>query len=259
MAWLEAERRQSVTPDDLAAVFDWPRHSIWYVLRRLAIKGWLRRTSRGRYETVLAETGGFAPTNPWAALATWGQTHYVGFQSAAYELGLTPDRPGDVQACVRVGTHRPRAWDETPIALIHLRSFSLDGVERRELHGWPIAVATPEKVLVDGATIPSRMGGTLGLARVVSRAPKDLDWKRVVGISQQFARGRAATRRLAALLELLDLRVPSVLAKHAEIQRRSRPLFLGDPERDGTDGPLLERWGAIANVDVEALRDELRR
>lgn len=258
MAWLEAERRQSVTPDDLAAVFDWPRHSIWYVLRRLAIKGWLRRTSRGRYETVLAETGGFAPANPWAALSTWGQAYYVGFQSAAYELGLTPDRPGDVQACVRVGTHRPRAWDEMPIALIHLRSFSLEGVEPRELHGWRVAVATAEKVVVDGAAVQGRIGGLPGLARVVSRTAEDLDWKRVVEISERLSRGRAVARRLAALLEVLELPVPTVLAERAEIRERARVLLLGDPERHGVDGPTLERWGVVANVGLEALREELR-
>jgi predicted transcriptional regulator of viral defense system len=259
MAWIEAERRQSVTPDDVAAVFGWPRHSIWYVLRRLAIKGWLRRTSRGRYETVLAETGGFAPANPWAALSTWGQAYYVGFQSAAYELGLTPDRPGDVQACVRFGAHRPRAWEDTPIALIHLRSFSLEGVERRDLHGWDVAVAAPEKVVVDGAAVQSRVGGVSGLARVVSRAAEDLDWTRVVEISETLARGRAATRRLAALLELLELPVPSALAERAEIRGRSRALSLGDPHHHGLDGPTLERWGVIANVDLDGLREELRR
>ena len=64
----------------------------------LARKGWLTRTSRGRYETVLADTGGWALPNPWAALGTSGLRYYVGFQSAAYERGLTPDRPGAVQA-----------------------------------------------------------------------------------------------------------------------------------------------------------------
>ncbi len=38
------------------------------------------RTARGRYETVLAETAGFAPPNPWAALASWIPAHYVAFQ-----------------------------------------------------------------------------------------------------------------------------------------------------------------------------------
>lgn len=256
MAWIEAERRQLVTPDDLAEIFPWPRQSIWYVLRRLAIKGWLRRTSRGRYETVLAETGGFAPANPWAALSAWGQPYYIGLQSAAYELGLTPDRPGDVQACVRSGARRPRAWEDVPIDLVHLRSFSLDGTARRELHGWAVVMATAEKVVIDGANTQARIGGIQGLARVLSRG--DLAWERVVELSETLTRGAAALRRLGALLEVLELPVPGALVERAEVRGRSRTLMLSDAEHHGTDGPTLERWNVVANVPLETLRAELR-
>ena len=259
MAWIEAERRQSVTPDDLADVFPWPRHSIWYVLRRLAIKGWLRRTSRGHYETVLAETGGFAPANPWAALSAWGRDYYVGFRSAAYELGLTPDRPGDVQTCVGPGARAPRAWEQLPVALIHLRSFTLEGTETRELHGWPVVIATAEKIIIDGAANQARLGGVQALARVISRVPDDLDWERVVELSATLVRGPAALRRLAALMELLELSVPTPLAERAEVRERSRILLLSDAEHHGTDGLKLARWNVVANVPLEALREELRR
>lgn len=258
MAWLEAERRRSVTPDDLAEVFGWSRQSIWYVLRRLALNGWLRRTASGRYETVLAETGGFAPPNPWAALSAWGQPYYVGFQSAAYELGLTPDRPADVQACVGVGARRPRAWSDVPAALIHLRSFSLDGTESREIHGWPVVLATPEKILVDGVNTQSRMGGLPGLTRVISRAAEELDWRRVVELSQPLARGSAGLRRLAALLDILEMPVPAGLARRAEVRGRSRTLKLSDGGHDHVEGLTLKRWNVLADVPVETLREELR-
>jgi hypothetical protein len=58
-----------------ARAFPWPSTAVHDVLSRLQRKGWLRRTARGRYETILAETGGFAPPNPWAALSTWGQSY----------------------------------------------------------------------------------------------------------------------------------------------------------------------------------------
>lgn len=259
MAWLEAERRRSVTPDDLAEVFPWSRQSIWYVLRRLALKGWLRRTSRGNYETVLADTGGFAPANPWAALSAFGQPYYVGFQSAAYELGLTPDRPADLQACVHSSARRPRGWQDVPIELIHSRSFSLVGTEPRELHGWPVVLATAEKIVVDGVRNQHRIGGTQGLARVLSRAAEDLEWGQVVALSQPLVDGTAGLRRLAALLELLEMPVPAVLGKHAAVSGRSRPLMAGDAEHHGSEGLTLERWNVVANVPVETLREELRR
>ncbi len=76
VAWLEAERRPVVSVQDVAEVFPWTSTAVHDVLSRLQREGWLRRTARGRYETILAETGGFAPPDPWAALSTWGQSYY---------------------------------------------------------------------------------------------------------------------------------------------------------------------------------------
>jgi predicted transcriptional regulator of viral defense system len=198
VAWLEAERRPVVSVQDVAAVFPWPRTAIHDVLGRLTHKGWLRRTARGRYETILAETGGFAPPNPWAALSTWGQPYYVGLQSAAYEHGLTPDRPGPVQVAVT----------DVPITPISMRTFSLEGVEDDERHGVTVRLATPERVLVDAGALPGRVGGPQGLARIAWRAAPTADWSRVVELAHQRVGGPAALRRLAAILELVGTNVP---------------------------------------------------
>jgi predicted transcriptional regulator of viral defense system len=220
----------------------------------------LRRTARGRYETVRAETGGFAPPNPWAALASWIPRHYVGFQSAAYEHGLTPDRPGDVQVAVAFGAKRPTAWNDVPIELVRLRRFSTEGTERRELHGWDIVVATPEKLVGDAALLPARVGGVLGLARIVDRAHGSINWREVIRLTETHPHGLAAMRRLAALLDLLQIPVPRPLAQQAAHRgRRVRQIFLGEPRFDGSEGDLLEPWDVIGNVDAEDLRDELRR
>lgn len=260
MGWLEAERRRAVTIDDVAETFPWDREAIRHVLFRLARKGWLRRTARGRYETVLAETAGFAPPNPWAALASWIPAHYVAFQSAAYELGLTPDRPGDVQVAVAVGTKRPTAWAEVPIELAHLRTFSLDGAQRRELHGWEISVATPEKVLSDSTLVPGRVGGIRGLARIATRAHDSVDWRETVRLLDAHPNGLAAMRRLAALLEVAETPVPKPLARQAAHPgQRVRRILLSDHECDGSAGELLEPWNVVANIDAADLREELMR
>lgn len=260
MGWVEAERRNAITIDDVASTFDWKRDAIRHVLFRLARKGWLRRTARGRYETVLAETAGFAPPNPWAALASWIPRHYVAFQSAAYELGLTPDRPGDVQVAVGPGAKRPKAWAEVPIELVHLRTFSTEGSQRRELHGWEIQIASPEKVVSDGALLPGRVGGVRGLARIAVRAENSVDWREVVRLTEAHPNGLPAMRRLAALLEVLETPVPRPLAaRAAQPGQRVRQIFLGEPEFEGRDGELLEPWSVIGNVDAEDLREELGR
>lgn len=260
MGWIEAERRNAITIDDVASRFAWKRDSIRHVLFRLARKGWLRRTARGRYETVLAETAGFAPPNPWAALASWVPRHYVGFQSAAHELDLTPDRPGDVQVVVGSGTRRPVAWADIPIQLIHLRTFSVEGSERRDLHGWAVQIATPEKVISDGALLPGRVGGIRGLARIAVRAEGSIDWREVVRLTDSHPNGLAALRRLAALLDVIGTPVPRPLAaRAAHPTQRVRRIFLGEPEFEGGDGELLEPWTVIGNVGAEDLREELRR
>ena len=173
VTWLEAERRATVTPDDVAEALGWERPTIRKVLARLAEKGWLIRVAQGRYQTVLAETGGFALPNPWAALSLWQQRYYVGFQSAAYEHALTPDRPGDVQVCVPYGARRPRAWAEFPIALIWQRGFSAIGATERDLHCFRVWIASPAKLLVD-AVSPSEIhlapGGALTIENTTDEA-----------------------------------------------------------------------------------------
>jgi predicted transcriptional regulator of viral defense system len=202
MSWLEAERRRSIRADEVRSTLGWSDSSTRNVLSRLARKGWLRRTARGRYETVLAETGGWSLPNPWAALSSWEQRYYVGFKSAAYELQLTPDRPGTVQTCVPVGARRPMAWKDVPIALVFMRTFDDSGTRVDEVHGFPVRIPTGEKVLVDGATGLGRMGGLLGYARVVDRAMGHVDWDKVVSLAAHNTRGTVGLRRIAALLDV---------------------------------------------------------
>lgn len=262
VAWLEAERPPGIDVDSLADVFDWPRPQIRDILRRLARKGWLQRTAKGRYEPLLADTGGWAVPNAWAALSSWGVPYYVGFASAAYELGLTPDRPGSVQTCVAVGAKRPRAWVEIPITLVHQRSFILDGTEETKLHGFPVRLAQREKVLLDGAATPARVGGAIGLARILDRAVNDTDWPRFIRLASNLTRGGAAARRLAAIAELIGYEVPTTLAVFASKRApksKDAVIYLDDRSLHGRGGKRLERWQVVANVSADALQEEVRR
>lgn len=260
VGWLEVERRLSVSVSEVKQSLGWPDSVARNTVSRLARKGWLRRTARGRYEAILAETGGWAVPNPWAALSTWAQRYYVGLKSAAYEHGLTPDRPGDVQTCVPTGAKRPQAWGDIPILLIYLPKFDLAGTESKPLHGFDVWIASREKVLVDGANTPGRMGGVLGLARVVDRAAGDrLDWSQVVHLAAMSSRGRASLRRLAAILETLGHEVPEPLAGAATAQPGESRLFLGDRRTHGARGERLPRWQVVVNVDPDAIREEVGR
>lgn len=259
VGWLEAERRPSISAPEVRETLGWPDSVTRNVLSRLAEKGWLRRTAKGRYETVLAETGGWSLPNPWAALSTWGQRYYVGFKSAAYERGLTPDRAGSVQTCVQVGAKRPRAWGDVAIVLIFLPKFDETGVETEELHGFPVRIASAERVVLDGAARPGRMGGVLGLARVVDRARGRVDWEEVVRLGHVSSRGNVSLRRIAALLDVLGREIPESLADAATAHPGESPLFLGERRTYGAHGERLPRWQVVVNIDPSVIREEVGR
>jgi predicted transcriptional regulator of viral defense system len=260
VAWLEAERRPVVSVDDVAASFPWNREAINDVLSALERKRWLRRTARGRYETILAETGGFAPPNPWAALSTWAQPYYVALQSAAYELDLTPDRPGVVQVAAPVGARAPKAWAEQPITLVPMRAFSLEGVIDYDRHSVQIRLATVERVLVDAGALPGRVGGPQGLARIATRAAVNADWELVDDLASRRPGGGAVLRRLAATLELAGAEIPVALAAAATAAAADASyLYLGERRLHGTHGRRLRQWAVVDNVGEEALREEIAR
>ena len=259
VGWLEAERRSSLTGAELRATLGWSDSITWHGLSRLAHKGWLHRTARGRYETVLAETGGWHVPNPWAALGAWKQRYCVGFKSAAYEHGLATDRPGAVQTCVPVGAKKPLACNDGPIVLVFRPKFYDEGVRVEGLHGFEVRIASAEKIPVDAGGLPGRIGGLPGLSRVVDRAFDLADWEEVAELGTACSRGKAGLRRIAALLELLGHAVPEGLAEAATAGPRESLLFLGERRVYGARGKRLPKWQVVVNIDPSVIDQKVSR
>ncbi|SRR6266566_1806334 len=256
VGWLEAERRRSITSREVVDHFAWAEPAASNVLSDLAKKHWLRRVARGIYEFLPAETGGFPVDDPWPALAGWKAKHFVAFRSAAYQHGLTPDRPGRIQAAVPLGVHRPRAWGSTPIVLLHQREYSDVGLRVEAVAGWQVRMSDPERTVLDGAIQPKRMGGIPELARVLARAHPHLDWPAVFLYATKLRRGRTGLRRLGAMADLLELSHPEEL-EVAVGQPNSR-LYLGETATYGAAGPVLKPWNVVDNVGP-GVRAELNR
>src|SRR5579859_5759506 len=256
VSWLEAERRRSVTTRDVVEEFHWPEPMASNVLSDLTTKQWLRRVARGIYEFLPAEGGGFKLDDPWPALANWTAKHYVGFRSAAYQHGLSPDRPGRVQVAVPFGVERPRSWGESPIALLHQRDYSEAGIQIVAVAGWQVRASGPERTVLDGAIQPRRIGGIPELARVVSRAHRNLDWAAVLSCASKLRRGRTGLRRLGALTDLLELSHPNDL--EAAVGQPSARLYLGETATYGAAGRVLKPWNVVDNVGPR-VRAELNR
>jgi predicted transcriptional regulator of viral defense system len=259
VSWLEVERPKSVSLAEIASALDWPQKRTYDVASRLAKKGWLHRTRAGHFEPLLGESAGILVSDPWVALTSWKVPHYVALSSAAYEHNLIPDRPGAVQVCVPVGTTAPTGWREVAIMLVPRRAFQLDGSQLTQAHGVTVRLAGIERVLLDSATMPGRVGGVFGLARIVDRGHEQADWRRFIELAKKTSRGVAAARRIAALLEILDQEVPPTLAKLASARKGAPPIYLGSTRVHGRRGELLPRWRVQANLSPEALREEVRR
>src|SRR5665811_141824 len=259
VAWLEVERPATIDVDDVCKTFDWPRRRVYGLLSRLAKKGWLQRTVAGRYEPLLAESGGVRLPNPWAALSSWKVAYYVSLGSAAYERNRLPDRPAAIQVCVPAGTTRPTGWAQVSISLVARRSFDLSGSDLEERHGFNVRIAGIERILLDSATMPGRVGGAFGLARIVDRAAERASWERFARLARRSGRGTAASRRIAALLEILNREVPAELERIAASKRSDSLLYIGSTRVHGRRGQILPRWRVLVNLSADALREEVER
>lgn len=259
VSWLEIERPKSISLTEISGALDWPPKRTYNVTSRLVEKGWLHRTRAGHFEPLLGESGGILVPNPWVALTSWKVPHYVALASAAYEHNLIPDRPGAVQACVPVGTRKPAAWRKLAITLVPRRAFRLDGSQPTESHGVTVRLAGIERVLLDSATMPGRVGGTFGLVRIVDRGNERADWQRFAELAAKAPRGVTAARRIAALLEVLGREAPLTLAELAGAGKHTSPLPLGSTRVHGRHGEILPRWGVQLNVSPDALREEVGR
>jgi len=259
VSWLEIERPSTISLDEMAEVLGVPKRRTYALASRLAKKGWLHRTNAGHYEPLLGESAGIRAANPWPALSSWKVPYYVGLGSAAYEHNLTPDRPGSVQVCVRSGTSAPGGWRELGITLVPRRVLELDGSELEERHRALIRLAGVERVLLDGARTPGRVGGIFGLARILDRALERAEWSRFAELASAAPRSRAAARRLAALTELLGHEVPPELATLASVPSAAALIYLASTGSNGRRGEILARWRVLVNAAPEGIREEVRR
>jgi predicted transcriptional regulator of viral defense system len=146
-----------------------------------------------------------------------------------------------------------------PITLIFTPTFDVEGVIEKELHRFMIRIASPEKVLLDGAAIPNRIGGVFGLARVLDRAGSRIEWGKVVTLATNHPKGRPALRRLAVLIELLSQDVPPELREAASARAGDHLVYLADRRTHGAKGIRQAQWQVVMNVDPLAIQDEVRR
>jgi predicted transcriptional regulator of viral defense system len=258
LAWLETDRPAVVDVAAVSVAVGISREHARTLVWRLERKGWLQRLTRGRYEPLLGESGGWSAPNPWATLDGWVRPHYVSFASAAHELGLTPDRPGEVQVATVHGAILAPRMAQAGVRLVRLRRFTLAGSDERELHGHKVRLAGVERCVLDSASHLDLAGGALGLSRILARAHEGMDWALYVGMAGELPRGPRAMRRVGALLEILGVDAPPAL-RHAAGGTHRTPIQLDDGPALEEDAPVLGAWGVMLNVSPAAIREEVQR
>jgi predicted transcriptional regulator of viral defense system len=262
VAWLELERPKTISNRDLADEFEVSPTLASDILRRMARKHWLQRVAQGHYEPLLADSGGWEATNPWATLSSWDGPYFVSYLSAAYVHGLTPERPYTVQICLPAQGVTPRRFEREQITAVNQRTFSTDFTELREQQGFLVRVAIPEKVVFDGAVTMRRMNGPIGFSRVLFRAAPELDWTLVIEMARSHKRGPATLRRVATLLDELETPVPSDVSGFISDAgwNKYKPLDLDSgSSRRAAELPPIGRWGIRVNVSTDAMREEIHR
>ncbi|MEP6622157.1 MAG: type IV toxin-antitoxin system AbiEi family antitoxin [bacterium] len=256
-----AEATGIITADVAARAWATDRNAASRRLAALARGGWLRRLQRGTYEVAALESSSDVPASyedPWALAGVLFAPCYIGGWSAAEHWGLTEQlfRETFVITAAHVRTTR---------TVVGGAAFRLARVTPEKARGdssvWRrttrVACSSPERTLVDGANIPSWVGGvrhlTDILARYVELPSRNLE---ALGTALKEVGRGAAAKRLGFIAEELAVGERDAEAHAALLAVRDMALSFRtsgvvrlDPAVS-RHGPMNTHWGLWVNVRV---------
>ncbi len=242
----------TITPRELATLFQLSLSQAYYFVQKLKARGWISEIVKGRYLVV-----GFEPyrviTNPFFVAASVVTPSYVSFVTALNRYSLTEQVPFTIFVATTL-RHRPIRFGRYTFQYVQLKRHKFFGYFKQMEGDLPVLMAEPEKAIVDSLDqIRYRYGGgveTLTQALFRGSQTAILDPHKLVDYALQM-RNKALCARLGYLAGLVEM--PA-----AEIERLKESLPKGfvplDPAR-----PLTSRWNTQwqinVNVSSEALFD----
>ena len=151
------------------------------------------------------------------------------------------------------GRTRTQKVREMRYVLVHLPKKSFFGFEEVKVLGAAVAMATPERAMLDALDRPRYAGGIGEVSRIVRKAARRGDWDRLLGYLKRWEES-AIVQRLGHLLDLHGVAIPTRQKRRfRELVRPDAKVHLGSRSRWGTSGHLDPAWNIITNVPKDVL------
>jgi len=256
---LEFEGQLLVTVDQAREVLGSSYDDIKDILGSLVRKGWLVRLRRGLYQVIPAAHGGYSARDWFVLLQAFRTPYYLSFLSAAYLLGLSPQRPWLAQVVTPRLVRGGYASTEQGVQQVVLGEPRFFGFAEMEREGLTINIAEPAKAVVDCLYHVDKAGGTLEVVRIVARGVEQVPHGKLVDYAIRM-KNRALTQRLGYLTDTLGPGLAKTARSrllHYASSRQGHHSFLGSVKTFGTKGEYNRTWGITDNVGRERLLGEL--
>jgi predicted transcriptional regulator of viral defense system len=257
---LEFERQRLVNIEQAAGILGSSYDYAAFVLDILVRKGWLVRVRPGLFELVPAASGGYPRRDWFVLLQALRSRYYLSFLSAAYLLGLSPQRPWVAQVAIPKPVRARYASTDRGIEQVVMSEPRFFGFGEMEREGLTISVAEPAKAVVDCLYRPKKAGGILEVARIVARGVDQAPGGKLVDYAIRM-KNHALAQRLGYLVDALGLKLGKVarsrLLRYVSLAG-GQHTFLGSVGVFGTKGAYNRPWRITDNVGREHLREELQ-
>jgi predicted transcriptional regulator of viral defense system len=219
-------------------------------LRRLMRSGWIKTVSRGIY-TI---TGRPLPTSDarlrLATAPYLDEPHYVSWAAALSFHGMTEKDPLRVGVALR-RRHRDRRVGPMRVQPVLVSPKKFYGFRTQRDHDSRIAVASPEKAILDSVDQPELAGGLSETVKAMG-AMETYDAGKLVRLAKRYP-SEATVSRLGYLMAVLGIPEADELRPLVDKKRRVLPLERS-PVDDTNDVDVDPVWRVSDSVGADRLR-----
>ena len=258
---LESRNVKAVKTADAAKLLDSSLDYAAVLLHRLERKKWVDRVSKGRYTFVPAAAGyleRFPPLNPLLAGSVLVTPYYYSYATANAHYGLTTQ----ISATTYIATTTKKPtfrWKNNQFKFITLARRKFFGFTRVRVQGAEVKMAELEKAVVDSLDKPSHAGEIEEVIRVLYRAYRRVDMKKVIDYAWRLE-SHAVSQRLGFLLDFLAdegfiHRMPKELRDKLLMQVGDAIEYVGPREAGGR---YSREWRVIKTAPDQQLLSEVR-
>lgn len=256
---LEWDKQYVVTVDEAKQILGVSYDHARQVLHRLARDRWLAPITPGKYELIPAERGehAFSDTNPLFIGSALVEPYYFTFATAAYFHGLTTQAASAVYLATDHGRPRRMFVREKEFRVVVQPAHKFFGYSEVNAYGSQVAMAGPEKTILDSLDRPGYAGDIPEIAAMLLRGRPSLDWTKLTDYGAYY-KSKALLQRLGYLLDRLNLSIdPKTRGQLIDEISGNSKCYLGQPRRWKTGGVYNSTWRVVDNIPQHELLAEI--